>query len=263
MTLSLFGPPTTNWLTERRRREGEALGPYDRAINMTARDVSTAARGAAAPGGGAAAARDASQAMAPEIARLRASQANALGAANASVERDIRAEMAAQRDFGNQLFGGLAGIAGQALVPLISGLGSGGQPAGGSAPAAGGGLGSMLGAAAPIATAINPGVGLGMGAASGLLGAGAPPASGAGAALYGSPEPGRGSGGLWMMPPSAAAAPVAPMAPPPVGGAMVPGAGGLTPEEEERRRREAAAAAMGGSSPYMTPGASGALGLFR
>jgi hypothetical protein len=232
MTLSLFGPPTTNWLTERRRREGEALGPYDRAISMTARDVSTAARGAAAPGGGAAAARDASQAIAPEIARLRASQANALGAANASVERDIRAEMAAQRDFGNRLFGGLAGIAGQALVPLISGLGSGGQPAGGSAPAAGGGLGSMLGAAAPIATAINPGVGLGMGAASSLFGGAGPTAP-------------------------TAAAPAA------VGTAMVPGAGGLTPEEEERRRREAAAAAMGGSSPYMTPGASGALGLFR
>ena len=175
MPLSLFGPPTTNWLTEGRRRRAEATGPYDRAIAATRRDVETAARGASVGGGLAAAdRRRVTQAVAPEVSRLRASQANALGAADASIRADIRAEEDARRNFGNQLFGGLAGIAGQALVPMISGLGGGGRPAGG-----GGGLGGALTAAAPAAAMANPAVGAGMGAAGALFGSapGTPPAN--------------------------------------------------------------------------------------
>jgi hypothetical protein len=224
MAFSLFAPPTVgNWAEERRRREGEAGGPYERAITATRRDVGAAARGAAGPTYGAAAARDAAQAMAPEIARLRAEQANAVGAVDAGVRRDIQAEIAGQNDFMNSLLGGLAGIGGQVMGPLIGGLGNGGTPAGPAAAAApmmaappraparapvssmgllpleeaapfapassplglmgeteeerrrrlamgGGGLGGMLGAAAPIAGMANPAVGLGLGAAGRLFG---------------------------------------------------------------------------------------------
>lgn len=135
MPLNLFAPPATNWYLERRRREAESAGPYERAVALTNRDAATAARANALPGRGAAATRDAMQATAPEIARLRAEQANAAINAREGARTDMRAEIAAQNDFQNQLLGGVAGILGQAAVPLISGLGSGGAPAVG-APAA-------------------------------------------------------------------------------------------------------------------------------
>lgn len=123
MAFSLFAPPTTNWNTERRRREAEAAGPYNRAAELTRRDAETAARGVALPGRGAAAARDMTQAVAPEIARIRAEQANAVGEVAGGVRRDMRAEIDQQNTFMNNLLGGLAGIAGQVGVPLISGMG--------------------------------------------------------------------------------------------------------------------------------------------
>lgn len=123
MAFSLFAPPTTNWNTERRRREAEAAGPYNRAAELTRRDAETAARGVALPGRGAAASRDMTQAVAPEIARMRAEQANAVGEVAGGVRRDMRAEIDGQNTFMNNLLGGLAGIAGQVGVPLISGMG--------------------------------------------------------------------------------------------------------------------------------------------
>lgn len=140
MAFSLFAPPTTNWNTERRRREAEAAGPYNRAAELTRRDAETAARGVALPGRGAAASRDMTQAVAPEIARMRAEQANAVGEVAGGVRRDMRAEIAGQNEFMNNLLGGLAGIAGQVGVPLISGMGgpgAGPQPGAPPPPMAG------------------------------------------------------------------------------------------------------------------------------
>lgn len=154
MAFSLFAPPSTNWATERRRRELESAGPYNRAVEATTRDALTAARGSAMPGRGASAARDAAQAVAPSVARLRAEQANALGDVRAGVRTDIRDEISAQNDFMNNLIGGVGGILGQVAVPLISGLGSGGNPLGGGAPAGGSPFGGGMAPGLPANGAV-------------------------------------------------------------------------------------------------------------
>lgn len=115
MAFSLFAPPQTDWLSARREREGSAVGGFDRAIGATRRDALTAARGVAGPGGGAAAARAATQAVAPELARLRAGQANALADERRRISADQQAELVARGDFMNDLLGGVAGLVGQAV----------------------------------------------------------------------------------------------------------------------------------------------------
>ncbi|MBP7550968.1 MAG: hypothetical protein KA761_11830 [Gemmatimonadaceae bacterium] len=130
MAFSLFAPPTTDWAVERRNREAELQAEYNRAAALANRDALTAARGAALPGRGAAAARDAVQAMSPEIARIRAEEANRAGEIRGQIRGEMRAEVNEQNAFWNNLIGGLAGIAGQVGVPLISSLtGNSGAPA--------------------------------------------------------------------------------------------------------------------------------------
>jgi hypothetical protein len=129
MAFSLFAPPSTNWSVAGPERIGQARGGFERAIDATRRDAMTAARGVAGPGGGAAAARAATQAVAPELARLRAGQANAEVAEGRRIGAERVAEEAARGNFMNNLFGGLAGIAGQMGVPMLAGLGGGGGAA--------------------------------------------------------------------------------------------------------------------------------------
>lgn len=129
MPLSIFAPPSTDWLTESRRRLGTTRASYSNAINDTRRDALGLARATAGVGSGAAASRAAMQAAAPAIADLRTAEVGAMEATRARIAAEQMAERERQQDFMNNLFGGLAGVAGQMMVPLIGGLGSGGRPA--------------------------------------------------------------------------------------------------------------------------------------
>lgn len=140
MPLSIFAPPSTDWLTESRRRLGTTRASYSNAINDTRRDALGLARATAGVGSGAAASRAAMQAAAPAIADLRTAEVGAMEATRARIAAEQMAERERQANFMNDLFGGLTGVAGQMMVPLISGLGSGGgrpaaSPGGTSAPA--------------------------------------------------------------------------------------------------------------------------------
>jgi hypothetical protein len=95
------------------------------------------------------------QALAPAIADMRTAQAAAMEDTRARLDEERRLERERQADFANNLFGGLTGVAGQVLVPLIGGLGGGGSPAstptGVSAPPR-----AMASTPTPAATAVTP-----------------------------------------------------------------------------------------------------------
>lgn len=148
MTLNLFAPPTTNWLTEAPRRAFETRGAYEAAIRDTRSDALGAARSMAGTGSGAAGSRAALQAVAPAVADLRRQQVIASEAEGRRIRAEMLAEQQRSSDFMNNLFGGLAGIAGQTMVPLIGGLGSGGTPNGGASPGP-----AMTSAPRPVAPA--------------------------------------------------------------------------------------------------------------
>lgn len=128
MTLNLFAPPTTNWTVEAPRRMAETRGMYEAAIRDTRGDALGAARSMAGTGSGAAASRTALQAVAPAVADLRRQQILASQAMGNRLRAEQLAERERSSDFMNNLFGGISGIAGQMMVPLIGGLGSGGNP---------------------------------------------------------------------------------------------------------------------------------------
>lgn len=151
MPLSIFAPPSTDWLTESRRRLGTTRAAYSNAINDTRRDALGLARATAGVGSGAAASRAAMQAAAPAIADLRTAEVGAMEATRARIAAEQMAERERQANFMNDLFGGLTGVAGQMMVPLISGLGSGGRPA-----ASPGGMSAPAGPAAPSMPATPP-----------------------------------------------------------------------------------------------------------
>lgn len=129
MPFSIFGPPTTDWTAESRRRLGTTAAGYENAIRNTRRDALGLARSTAGVGSGAAGSRAAMQALAPAVADMRVSQAAAMEETRARLAEEQRLERERQADFANNLFGGLTGVAGQVLVPLIGGLGGGGSPA--------------------------------------------------------------------------------------------------------------------------------------
>lgn len=155
MPFSIFGPPTTDWTAESRRRLGTTSAGYENAIRNTRRDALGLARSTSGVGSGAAASRAAMQALTPAIADMRTSQAAAMEETRARLDEERRLERERQADFANNLFGGLSGVAGQMLVPLIGGLGGGGAPAstpgGMSAPAR-----PMASTPTPVATAVTP-----------------------------------------------------------------------------------------------------------
>lgn len=159
MAFYLIPHASTDWVREAARREGESNGGFERAIARTTRDVNTAARSAAGTGYNAASARDAAQALAPEVSRLRSDQATELNNVRAGWRADQQAEANRSNEFMNNLLGGLAGMAGQMMVPAIGAMtGGAGAPvaaglgnmiSGGMGGAPGGGMGSALGLGAP------------------------------------------------------------------------------------------------------------------
>lgn len=163
MPLNLFAPPTTNWLEDRNRGQAGIAARYANARRDMRMDALGAARASAGIGSGNATRRAALQALAPESARLVGAAREAAHAEEMDRARRQFEERERGRTWLNDLVGGIAGIGSQMMVPLISGLGSGGAPAGGP-PA----VPAPTGVSAPTAPAA---------ASSGLMAAGRNPAT--------------------------------------------------------------------------------------
>lgn len=155
MTLNLFAPPTTNWTVEAPRRMAETRGMYEAAIRDTRGDALGAARSMAGTGSGAAASRTALQAVAPAVADLRRQQILASQAMGNRLRAEQLAERERSSDFMNNLFGGISGIAGQMMVPLISAFGMGGSPSVNGMPS---GVAPPGGPPSPFAAGMAPGL---------------------------------------------------------------------------------------------------------
>ena len=229
-----------------------AATPYARAGERV-RGSLMSASAAANPTRGAAGAREAMLAAAPTLGALATAGADATNAARAQATRNTYERDRARSENAAQLLG-LGLNAGGAVGGMLTSALGGGAPTPGAAPAPSG-LGSLLGAAAPIAGMAvgGPAGGMAGGALGSMLSGAAttaPERATIASSLGGAPAP----GGLWSGAPAAAVptpmAPIGPTAVPtglaprpiapgglgstPSGLAGLPGAG--TMSEEELRR---------------------------